>query len=330
MSKIPKSTSLRKRFPLGLFIAVFALSNFFTPIIIEGLAESSLAYSCILVAFIGAIVAQLCLFSIWAVFGPLRLLSRLPVTLFLTELSAAFLTLGYLVVAPLSETFADIASTFLLLPLAFLATQLPLWGLKLVTGGRIVHVAADPRPSTTPRRQFGLRDVMGGTVVMAVALSLASSGMKISEDLAAEGWIPILAACLACTVVSTLATLPCLWAGMIAKNKGAATGIVAIYTMLISVLCVVGIGLLLLRGTMPWEVLVMLFAYSGTLMAVILGTLRIARLCGYVYISGGRPQPDHQAGCPSAVQHDSSGGTQPAKPLAPGADEPPDSTGPSA
>ena len=307
MSNIQQSSPRGKRFLLGLPICGFALFNFVTPLMMESVSPPPISASLALVGIIlGSMFGQCCLLAIWGVLGPsrapVRLIAALTIGVFLMASSGV----GFRIFDLPNVTLDAGVAAFLVLPLYLLAFQLPLWVLKLVTGGRIVHVGSDPRPSTTPRRQFGLRDVMGGTVVIAVALSLA----KTSEDQVSEGWIPLLASCLACTVVSTFATLPCLWAGMIAKNKGAATGMIAIYAMLISVLCVVGIGLLLLRGPMPAEVPVMLFSYSGTLMAVILGTLHIARLCGYVYISGGRPQPVLKEGHPLAVHDESSEGAQ--------------------
>lgn len=170
---------------------------------------------------------------------------------------------------------------------------------------------------------------MGGTLVAAVALSLASSGLLILDAREAENWVPLLAECLYCTVVSTFATLPCLWAGMIAKNKETATGIIAIYTLLMSLLFVVILGLLP-SGTMPGEVAMMFFAVHVSLMAVILGTLHVARLCGYKFIRRSRRHPDLQTDCPSALQDDPSDGAQAAETPGPGADDPPDSAGPSA
>jgi hypothetical protein len=324
MSSSQEPSPRRRRFPIVWLIIGFAICNFVAPLIMESVSVDVVVP--LIGIFLGSMFGQCCLLAIWGVLGP----SRTPVRLIVTLTIGVFLTassgVGFRIFDVPNVTFDGGVATFLNLPLYLLALQLPLWGLKLVTGGRIIHVGAHPRPSTTPRRQFGLRDVMGGTVVIAVALSLA----KTSEDQVAVGWIHILASCLACTVVSTFSTLPCLWAGMIARNKGAATGIIAIYTMLMSVLCVVVMGLLLSLGTMPPEFLVMLFAYSGSLMAVILGTLHIARLCGYTFISWRRPQPDLPTDCPFAGQDESSGGTQPAETPAPDTDEPPDSAGPSA
>ena len=55
------------------------------------------------------------------------------------------------------------------------------------------------------------------------------------------------------------------------------------------------------------------FAFHGTLMAVILGTLHVARLCGYTFVGWRRPQPVLSTDCPFAVQDGPSGDTQSAE-----------------
>ena len=322
MSNMPVLSPRGRRFLLWLLICGFAICNFVClPWLVDLMWAGASAAPSLFGIFIGSVAGQGCLLAVWGVLGPLRA----PARLIATSTIGAFLmvsVMGFRIVDLPGEMRVEELAPLLFLPLILLAFQAPLWGLKLMTGGRIAHVGANPRQSITPRRQFGLRDVMVATVVIAVALSLTNSGVRMSEGQEAEGWIPLLVFCLVCAVVSTFTTLPCLWAGMIARNKKTAAGIIAIYTLLMSVLCVVVIGLLPPRRTMPWSDLMLFFAFVGTLMVVVLGTLHLARLCGYTFIGWRRPQPVLPSDCPFALQDDSPGGTQPAEIPAPHADEP--------
>ena len=285
----------------------FAVCNFVAPLVMEAVGPSRIAAP--LAGILGGFLSGQCaLLGVWGVLGPFRATLRLAITVAIgVFLMASFVCGGTVVDA----SGGEMVWIPLFLPLVLLAVQLPLWVFRLLTGGRIARVGTNAVQSMTTRGQFGLQHVMGGTVVVAVALSLTSSGLLIFDAQGAEGWIPILAYCLYFMVLSTFATLPCLWAAMIAKNKQTATGIIAIYTVLMYLLVVTILGLFF--GSMPGEAVVMLFLFHGTLMAVILRTLHVARRCGYTYISLRRPQPDLQTGCPFAVQDDSSGVTQPAE-----------------
>ena len=302
----------------------FAICNFLAPLIMfSNQPSNALAVSAVMPLIgilIGSMAGQCGLLAIWGVLGPFRAPARIAITVAIGVFLMASFGVGGTLADPSEVSLGMMMCAPLFLPLFLLAVQLPLWIFRLVTGGRIIHVGTHIGQSTTPRRQFGLQHVMGGTVVAAVALSLASSGLLILDAQGSESWIPLLAARFYCTVVSTFATLPCLWAGMIARNKQIATGIVAIYTLLI-ILGLLSCGAITARGVS----VVVFFIYHATLMAVILGTLHVARFCGYTFIGWRGPQPNLQTGCPFAVQDDSCGGTQAAETPATRSDEP---TGP--
>lgn len=327
MSSSQQPAPSGRRFLIAWLIIGFAICNFVTPLIMESAMLSDGLWPLIGI-LCGFIAGQCPLLAIWGVLGPSRATARLIVTLAIGVFLMASFGVGATLAGWSSFSFGEMICCPLFLPLVLLAFQLPLWVFKLFTGGRIVHVGTHAGQSTMPRRQFGLQHVMGGTLVVAVALSLASSGLLIFDAQRAEGWISLLAYCLYFMVVSAFATLPCLWAAMIAKNKQTATGIIAVYTLLMCLLLVIILGLLS-GGRMPGEAVVMLFLFHGTLMAVILGTLRVAWLSGYIFIGWRRPQTNLQTGCPFAVQDDSPEGSQPAEPPAPGVDDPPNSIAPS-
>ncbi len=295
-----------RRFLPGLLIFGFAICNFVTPLIAEFEANSSRIYVVAWVGLVGSAAGQFCLLAIWGVLGPFRSPARLITTLAIGVFLLASLDGGFRFLESRGGTARIEVSSYWFIPLTLLAFQLPLWGLKLISGGRIAHVGTYDHQSMAPPRQFGIRDVMGATVVIAVALSLASSGLRISDG-QSTNWSSTLTFCLACAVLSTFASLPCLWAGMIARRKGLATAIVAIYTVLIPVLCVVVVGLLSAGQPVPVQLSMMPFVVCGTLMAVILGSLHVARLSGYIYVSQRRPKPTLATDCPSVGGDESPG-----------------------
>ena len=328
MNTIQEPTSRGRRFPLGLFIAAFAVSNFIAPSVFDSLGFS--IGECVLGGTLfGVIAAQFGLLIIWAVLGPGKAAARQAFTMLLAVFLLSSLVAGTAVTDPPSSVLREMGPFFLFLPLVFLIAQLPLWGMKLMTGGRIVHVDKMAGQSPTEGRQFGLRQVIGTTLLVAVALSLASSGLRISGGDDVEAWGKLLVVGLVSALWSPFVTRPCIWAALHAKKKGPAALAVGIYTALMSLLLLGVLGLF-----SGWSVdhdnAVILLSFHASLMAVILGTLHVARLCGYSFIRWRRPQPIIKTDCPFALQDDPSEGDQAAGPPAPRADEPPDSAGPSA
>ena len=312
MSNLPESSPRGKRFPLVFFVCGFAICNFLVLPIMNSAGPSNASLTVPLIGIlVGFIAGQCGLLAIWGVLGPLGASARLIVTLAIGVLLMTSFGVGVAVVEPPGNNLGEIVSTVLFLPLVLLATQLPLWVFRLITGGRITHVSVHPAQSPITHGQFGVRHVMGGTLVVALALGLASSAMQVLDVQGMEGWIPLLVVCLYFVVVSTFATLPCLWAAMIAKRKKLATAIVALYTLLICWLLLV-IMELTNGGLVPWEVILVIFLMHATLMTAILGTLHVARLCGYAYTSRRRPPPILQTPRSPFLQDDSSGGIEPA------------------
>ena len=305
MSVTLESLRRCRRFPIVWFTIGFAICDFIIPLIVDNAGFSNIGH--VLVGMLGGVMAgQFGLLIIWAVLGPGEAGARQAFTMLLAVVLWFSCLAGVVVLDPPFSAVREMGTSFLFLPLVFLIAQLPLWCMKLMTGGRIVQVDRTDGQSPNEGRQFGLRHVMGVMVVFAVALSLANSGLRILGDDDVGGWIPLLIGGLASALWGAFATRPCIWAALSAKKKAAAALAVAIYTVLMTVL-VLGVLGLLSDWSPDGEVVVIFFAFHATLMAVILGTLHVARLCGYTFMRRSRRHPDLEGGCPFAVRDDSRG-----------------------
>lgn len=310
----PHRPSPSRRFPIWWIVGGFAIFDFLAPIMMEGMGPANVGP--VLVRLIaGTIAAQLVLLSIWAAVGPLPALVRLPLTMMVGMLLAACLVAGNVVLDGLGGLLERIAAEFPFLPLFFLVTQLPLWGLRLITGGRIVRI--DPRTGQVPlvQGQFTIANLMGAMVVVALALGLATYGGPVDGT----GVFASAVICMGSCLLSVFVALPCLGAGLGAKTPRAGAVGLAIYAgvMVLLLLLIVFLGQFD-GGGMPLAVVVvdtvvMLLSFVGTLAFVTLGTLYGARACGYRYQRGGRRLPVAATGSPVAEGHEISTGMQEAQ-----------------
>lgn len=318
----PKGPPPSRRFPIWLFIGLFAISDFLV-VPVTAYAMGRAGPSTLFVRLwsglvYGVIFGQLSLLSIWAVFGPSSALVRLPLTTMVGMSLAACLVAGYAAAVGIGGVPGETALVFLFVPLVLLSAQVPLWVLKLVTGGRIVRRDARTGQMPTVQRQFGIVHLMAATVVVALALGLASSGLRLLGAQEAFEGMDILmrgvltSYCGLSCVLSLLVALPCLWAGLGAKNPRAGAVGLAIYAGLITLLW--GAVLVLSSpGPVPGEAVAELLLYGGSLMLVTLGTLYVARRCGYRYQRGGRPKPAVATAAPSAAGPETSAEMQEAE-----------------
>jgi hypothetical protein len=329
----PQSSPPLRHFPIGPIILGFAIFDFLMPPMTEGIQPSAVGMVWIGLCA-GTIVGQFALLTIWAVVGPPRALVRLPLTTMLGIFLVAWLVAGTVVADGGGGPADEVAAAFLFLPLVLLSAQLPLWVLRLFNGGRIVRVDAKTGQIPTVQRQFGVRHLMGATVVVALAFGLASSGTRLvvgaDEGMVGSGmiWGVLAAYCGTFGLLSLLVTLPCLWAGLGAENPRAAAVVILIYAALMILLLTVILPLLF-GEPIPVDAVLMVCLASGSLAVVTLGSLYAARACGYRYQRGRRPKGTVATSAPSATDPQISAATQEAEapneiPLDEAADEPGD------
>jgi len=238
--------------------------------------------------FLGIVAAQLGLLAVWAVLGPQRWIVRLPVTLVYAVLLYTMLIMGFAVAQPPPrDAWPQIAKSYLFLPLVLLAAQLPLWILRIATGCRIVRADPENGLRSTGSRQFQLRDLFGAMTVLAVALGLASLGLSREESIGAITWPIILIICLVCAGGSTFSTLPCLWAGLIARNRVVSTVVIAVYVAVIVPIALAIISAFV-GSRLPNGAVAMFVMFHVALFGVMLVVLHVVRSRGSVLRGAGR------------------------------------------
>jgi hypothetical protein len=281
-------------------VAGFALVNFIGPPILGAGRSEALA-----ALFLGVMAGQLGLLAIWAVLGPQRWPARLPLTLTIA-LSLHAATLSGLLPLDVSESARrEMLRSFLLVPLVFLAAQIPLWVLRFVFACRILPGGADPGPSVAPR-QFGLQQMFLATAVFAGSLGLASLGLSDEAFTAADAgrWTGLLIGCGLCSVWSAFWTLPCLWAGLIARDKTASAMGMAAYVPVVSFFVVAVVDIF--AGVINFATIMgQLLLFHGGLTGVMLGTFHAVRSRGYVLVRANLGNPLEPLPSSSA-SHDSS------------------------
>ena len=166
-----------------------------------------------------------------------------------------------------------------LVPLGFLAVQLPLWIGRWLRGWRLVEasaaIAADQRES----RRFSMSDLLLMPAVVAIPLALARLGAESAEGVAGS---LVFAACL--SPISSFATLPCLLSAFRSRTAGSGFVAIAGYAF--------GLGLafdtiaVAMAGA-PADLSALLAAplWLLSLLAAIHGSLALVRHAGYVLLS---------------------------------------------
>ena len=199
---------------------------------------------------VGTLFAQPSLAAAWVALGPGPLLWRLPLSLCWTTA----LMIAYVLQASVHGHPSNPSEALMVAAALFgqwLIVQVPLWGLRVVYGIRLRHTS-DP-PESARDRQFGIRQVMILTFIVAVVLGVCRwvvaetavhfqdmnwSGLAIITFLALAGiimnfpllvaallpryWLPAIGVVLVLIALGTWYELPLLMAvggpGMTASN----------------------------------------------------------------------------------------------------------------
>jgi hypothetical protein len=187
---------------IGLAL-LFGLVNGSVFVLMEYIQKRDLAAPIVYCCF-GVIAAQPCVLSAWLAWGGGSFWKRMVL-----HWTAAYgLAMVWLIGAILSEGLGDrdvrepLEIVPFSLPLLGLAVQLPLWIARQGFGWRLIDACADDAPP----KPLAIRDLMVGTVIVAV--SLAAAKLAKGMDRGSDGWVvwAILASSVA--GVSLIAVLP--------------------------------------------------------------------------------------------------------------------------
>ncbi|HEX5104670.1 MAG TPA: hypothetical protein VFV87_12705 [Pirellulaceae bacterium] len=280
---------------LGLIgVAIlFALANLTIFALMENISSRDLAAPLVYWLF-GAIAAQPAVLSAWLVWGSGSFWKRLAL-----HWGAAYgLAILWLIGAVAAEgpRDGDIRNALEIvpfsLPLLGLAIQLPLWAARMGFGWRLVDSCADdPRP-----RPLAIRDLMVGTVIVAV--SLAAAKLAEGMDRGLEGWLvwAILAPSVA--GISLIAVLPV--AAWILRQRNLVMGMVLTAVYAAIAVAVTWVVMYVIERNFFWVnwrdmlgLAVTIFSFAATLAVAALA----ARVAGFRLATG------HSAPVQSADPH---------------------------
>jgi hypothetical protein len=300
--------------PVGViasWVCLCALVNFFAHLVVRmGESEEVAGF------LAGTVGGQLGVLTVWAVFGPERLLLRWVSAL----LAAAFLCGALLVGFVISRSpDAEAFSALLMLPAVFLAAQAPLWILRMVTGWEIVPRGA-PETSSAAARQFGLRHLLGATTAVAATLALAKIGFFAmgtrGSSAPAEEWLGLAIACLVAGFWNGLLTIPCLCATMVVKDRKRGCLVVAGYVVVLGTMVPIVMSAIF-GSAPPGKAFVVFLSFHGSVALVVVGSLHLLGQSGYVLR---RPRAAGTAKTADVAASES--GAIPQPPDAPDADAP--------
>jgi hypothetical protein len=258
------------------------------------LAEESLLWVAVAT---GLVCGQVALCSLWGVLGTGPVTHRWLIILLVPTAVYCLMAAGDLLMQmtrgwflfELGVVVCSLLGGLMILPLAVLVAQLPLWIVRTLTGWRIIG-GGQYDPCVWTPRQFSLRQVLALTTGSAVALGLASEGLHligVSGKVYTSTWAVVIGIPLLYGAGSLLWTIPCLWAVFLAPSKGVA--------MMVLICCesaksIVMLSVFVLAGGSSVrapdfvEAVIAAILFQGTLVGLLLGGLYVLRRSEYVLL----------------------------------------------
>ncbi|MGH7136351.1 MAG: hypothetical protein ACREHD_11465 [Pirellulales bacterium] len=219
--------------------------------------------------FGGLLIGEWNWLAVWAVLGPTAWKIRL------LEVLGGMLSLcaGLLAAASVHDSIAprDLATTACLLPLAFIATQAPLWLLRFLFGWRIRAKHDSAGPASDDARRFDLRHIFAATAVVAVCLAAARAAG--TTDWTLPGMLVGL------PLVSVVTAVPCILTGMVIADAAKANLCIAAYVFVLAGI-VPAYNLLVAHGPF-WEIFVPMFGFICGMSIVVHAGLRLMHAEGH-------------------------------------------------
>lgn len=246
-----------------LVVVPLAVLNFVLPVLASG---NGVAW--LMACFFGLLLGEWNWLAVWAVLGPT------PWKIRLLEVSGGMIAFGAGLLAgamgqnPLPPR--DMATTVCLLPLAFIATQSPLWLLRFLLGWRIREKRPAADSAIDDARRFDLRHIFAATAVVAVCLGAArAAGTTV--------WaLPSIL--LGMPFVSVFTAVPCISTGMVVADAVKANLTVAAYVLVLS--GIVPAWSFLVAQDPFWELFLPMCGFTTGMSIVVHAGLRLMRAEG--------------------------------------------------
>jgi hypothetical protein len=259
------------------------LANFFFPILAWAF-ESEYLFA----LTTGIAASELALLGVAGALGPGRHIARLPLTLAIAAL-LLFLLMSGLVAAdggPLSPREArQWGAFFLVLPAALLAVQSPLWIVRAATGYRMGTGLEHDGNRRAAKVQFGVRQIMLATALIAVALAMARGAVvwwsPPGGDVG-ENWTGVAVACGVLALASLLVTVPCVLV-VLTRQRGIWAAAIFLYIAGVATVEVAVMAALAGSG-LPPDVIALLTLFCVTTFGGVLSGLGVLRRDGYVLV----------------------------------------------
>jgi len=236
----------------------------------------SLFNSCVIGTFLGSLLAQIALHSIWTVFSNDSFVRRAvssivaALLILLSVFGTQLLLVGYM-------TGLEFATVLLCLPIILLAVQSPLWLMRMVFGWQIAH--GSQQPTDAKRERVTIASLLLATAAVAICFAgLRVSAFLIEISAAELGLSMIIAAGILCAA-SLVAVAPSLVATL--RVRHVVIGLLT--SSLIQFLVLVAfIGFMFLVNAILDRDLITIFAVAYLVFVVVHHTpLLIARRLGF-------------------------------------------------
>ena len=283
-----------------VFLGVMAcLFNLILPTMLER-SQSELLVGLLL----GVLPGQWGLLVIWAALGPRPARVQLPAAILLASLLCFTLVMGMAMEPHIQSPFSradyrELMRILLALPV-FLASQSPLWLMRILRGWRVVRRGAADASAMAKWRQLRLQQLLILTALMAVVLGSVQLTIRAEPGLGARQtlsyWLGLAIACGIVAVWSAATTIPCLLAVFRAPDP--ASGLFGLGGYLLAVTCFVLAPLMGILGgngsPRMGLVLLALLLFHVSFLGVMFGGLHLARWCGYVLATSRHAsKPEH-------------------------------------
>lgn len=256
----------------------------------------------------GILVGEFGLLATWAVLGPGRLYPQwfeallVGLGLFLAFVAGIVVAEGHGFPAR-NEFFQMILAIVALL----VATEVPLWCIRLFRGWRLVFRGKDAARTAIESRQLQIRDILIVMTILAVFLgtmSLAAKGNNGRDD--TEFLIFASIGCGVAVVWSALVLPICLWTCFGASAIGVRIGVLTGYLITMAT-AAIGVTVAVSGRDVPPDAIAFFLLLHVALLATLFSGLWLAGACGYVLVSvrSARRRPPAETGSPFAPSEES-------------------------